>query len=897
MAPSCLNELPGLTPEAKERAAGDEPIPGYRLVEPLGKGGFGVVWKCVVPGGFPKAIKFVNGNLEDAVSGAAHQELQALECIKAIRHPFLLTVERVEILDGELMIVMELADQSLADVLRIHQSEGRTGIPCEELLDYLLEAAEALDVLNFQHGLQHLDIKPQNLFLVGQHIKVADFGLVNPLPKENPAAGSSDSPQTPGVTPRYAAPEVLLGKISPRSDQYSLAIVYQELLTGTLPFSGGNPAQLMMQQMTAAPDLSTLPEHDRAAVARALAKDPEQRFASCLEFLRTLLTAGEDQSSPTTFLPRASLKSTAIIRRLSRRGPGTRPGDTPTESGETESSSATPPRPTSPDSNAPESTSPESASPHALEYLECLRRHPFGETWLVRCPDGSRKLAQIMHGFTVEDVEQQARLLKRLQDVRNPGLIPFEVAEHGSGRIVLLGTHYETTLQQLAQQRAGKEIPPQDLLETLGLVGETLDTLARQHQLFHLMLHPTTIILTRERVLLRDFGLIQLFWKGTKESLAQLNPHFAAPELERNQFSQASDQFSLALMYAEFRCGYTHWRTTRGVSANSKRSAGRAGLNQFPVLNEGEREVLRRALNPEPAKRFATCGEMIEALEATQTARVANTGLSASAVIEPQPKGQADRLPDMRTGVGSVEVVSGVLQHLKRKQEIRETPAFRYRLFSGNRLEHHFAACLIPSMARLRLELFCQEAGAAYLEVKESGAFRLFFPAHEPTLWQRWLEREVGLEIHVELSPPVPGSLGRSFMKTCIKPVGCNADQAKLILEDQGPKLLGGLRQALGALPENRREDRLPFHQKLTIYPEPLEGQPSAPLQGIAKDISSKGIGLFVAKELVIASRLTLLLPPESAAAETPPVPISVKVVRVQPRDEGGFEIGAVFLN
>src|SRR5262245_50339609 len=208
MAPSCISGFPGLMPEAKQRAAGEEPIPGYRLVEPLGKGGFGVVWKCVVPGGFPKAIKFVNGNLEDAVSGAAHQELHALECIKAIRHPFLLTVERVEIVGGELMIVMELADQSLADVLHLHQAEGHTGIPREELLDYLLEAAEALDVLNFQHGLQHLDIKPQNLFLVGQHIKVADFGLVNPLPKDSAKEGSGDSPQTPGVTPRYAAPEV-----------------------------------------------------------------------------------------------------------------------------------------------------------------------------------------------------------------------------------------------------------------------------------------------------------------------------------------------------------------------------------------------------------------------------------------------------------------------------------------------------------------------------------------------------------------------------------------------------------------------------------------------------------------------------------------------------------------
>src|SRR5262249_47452530 len=141
--------------------------------------------------------------------------------------------------------------------------------------------------------------------------------------------------------------------------------------------------------------------------------------------------------------------------------------------------------------------------------------------------------------------------------------------------------------------------------------------------------------------------------------------------------------------------------------------------------------------------------------------------------------------------------------------------------------------------------------------------------------------------------------LGRCFLKICVKPAGCNPNQAKHLLEVEAPKLLGGLRQALGALPENRGEDRLPFQQNLIIYPEPVEGQPWAPLSGVAKDISSSGIGLFVPTQVAIGSRLTLLLPAAAgaAAAETPPVPITVKVVRVQPRDEGGFEVGAVYLH
>src|SRR5438093_1596237 len=89
--------------------AGAEPLPGYRLLEPLGRGGFGEVWKCEVPGGLRKAIKFVHGSLDCPLgsAAAATQELAAFERIKDIRHPFLLSLERVEVADGRLLFVME----------------------------------------------------------------------------------------------------------------------------------------------------------------------------------------------------------------------------------------------------------------------------------------------------------------------------------------------------------------------------------------------------------------------------------------------------------------------------------------------------------------------------------------------------------------------------------------------------------------------------------------------------------------------------------------------------------------------------------------------------------------------------------------------------------------------
>ncbi|HYH69096.1 MAG TPA: serine/threonine-protein kinase [Urbifossiella sp.] len=291
--------------EPYARKPGDEPLPGYTITRPLGRGGFGEVWACVAPGGLKKAVKFVSAGV-DGEAAQFHQELDAFERIKEIRHPFLLSLERVEVVGSELVMVMELADQQLQDRFNDCRAAGLRGIPRAELVAYLTEAAEALDVISEQFGLQHLDVKPANLFVTAGHVKVGDYGLVASLD----AVGSGNR----GLTPKFVAPETLRGSVHTRSDQYSLALVYCELLTGVFPYPAKTPQQMMLAHVSSQPDVSALPGCDRGPVWTALQKRPEDRFRSCLEFVRALREADYHPADepPQPPAPPAAGRSTVV---------------------------------------------------------------------------------------------------------------------------------------------------------------------------------------------------------------------------------------------------------------------------------------------------------------------------------------------------------------------------------------------------------------------------------------------------------------------------------------------------------------------------------------------------------------------------------------------------------
>jgi serine/threonine protein kinase len=258
---------------------------GYKLHKRIGSGSFGEVWRAEAPGGVEVAVKIILRPLD---SEEAKRELSSLDIIKRLKHPFLLDTQAFWSLEDRLLIVMELADGSLRDRLKECRKAGLPAVPVAELLNCFRESAEALDFLHSQ-GVQHRDIKPENILLLQRHAKVADFGLARVLQSLHAKSASMSG------TPMYMAPEVWQGLLSPHSDQYSLAFTYGELRLGRSLFRGESLVEVMHHHLTGQPDLSALPAAEQAVLLRALAKNPEERFGSCMEFMQALYAALKEE--------------------------------------------------------------------------------------------------------------------------------------------------------------------------------------------------------------------------------------------------------------------------------------------------------------------------------------------------------------------------------------------------------------------------------------------------------------------------------------------------------------------------------------------------------------------------------------------------------------------------
>jgi serine/threonine protein kinase len=269
-----------------------EPVPGYRLSQFLGRGGWGEVWKAMHDDGLPRALKFLPCDSQTA----AAQEIRALQGIRGLKHPNLIQIEHIWSISGYVVIAMEMAEGSLLDLLDVYYTEFNQPIVPEHVCFFLRQAGAVLDFLNTrQHqvngqrvAFRHCDVKPSNLLVKEKTVKLADFSLVVQTSSPmwyNRRAG----------TLNYSAPEIFQGWLSDRTDQYALAVTYCQLRGGCLPFKD-TPERFSPGYVRPAPDLHMLSPGERPVISRALAHVPQDRWRSCTEMIdkleNCLLTTG-----------------------------------------------------------------------------------------------------------------------------------------------------------------------------------------------------------------------------------------------------------------------------------------------------------------------------------------------------------------------------------------------------------------------------------------------------------------------------------------------------------------------------------------------------------------------------------------------------------------------------
>lgn len=276
----------------------------YELLDRLGSGGMGHVYRARLPGEGPAALAIKIVSLHSSPQRAAQRQnfLREAQTATRLRHPHILPVYDYGESNGQLYLVMKLVEGgTLAD--RIAQGP----LPIGDVAAILTQVAGALDYAHAR-GVIHRDIKPQNiLFDKGGDAYLSDFGVA----QLNPRVGAGGSSFT--GTAAYASPEQCRGEeLTSASDLYALGVVTFEMLTGVLPFQGATVLALMHQHLHQPPPdpcvlRPELPSATAEVVQRALAKRPSARYRSAAAFSGALNRALCSSFSPTPILPQKSV--------------------------------------------------------------------------------------------------------------------------------------------------------------------------------------------------------------------------------------------------------------------------------------------------------------------------------------------------------------------------------------------------------------------------------------------------------------------------------------------------------------------------------------------------------------------------------------------------------------
>ena len=291
-----------MTPSSGPQSAGTLAVPGLRFIRGLGHHPLGDLWQAADDAGTEFRVLTLAASFGDGDS--------LFQRLRAIRHPSLPPCKVVRVPEHRLALATLRYERTLGERFEMCRAAGTQGVPRGELLHYLRSAAQTLDALFAQWKMPHLALNPRNLLLDGKTAWVADYG-------QAPLLWQPSKESLTTLNPRYAAPELADGQHGPAADQYALALIFAEMLTGLHPRvrggSGlfcrlGTSVAPCVVPTAAKPDLEAVAPEDRPILMRALSSNPAERFESCLAFIRAL-----EKSAAATMGPGPLLCSLPLV--------------------------------------------------------------------------------------------------------------------------------------------------------------------------------------------------------------------------------------------------------------------------------------------------------------------------------------------------------------------------------------------------------------------------------------------------------------------------------------------------------------------------------------------------------------------------------------------------------
>ncbi len=429
-------------------------------------------------------------------------------------------------------------------------------------------------------------------------------------------------------------------------------------------------------------------------------------------------------------------------------------------------------------------------------------------------------------------------------------------------------------------------LPRDEVLACLRQVAAAVDRWSQFRRLNHLSLSPRSIFWNNDKAQVVDAGLAELLGLPGRHDLFQLNARYAAPELAEDRFSAASDVYSLAVLYYELITGQM---PHRGQGPRQLLQARRDEVPSLDLLPGRDRFAVARALEPNPARRFTSCTDLVQALDGTTAARrggAREVPILPSLISTHEDGASLGMTPVLST---PQQFVADLVAAATGLLEAPSLPGRGAQSRPDGELLYKGGARVVPDLARFILEEFCKQWHG---RMGKSNNEYIEFEVDAPSgWWQRLRGQKGGLRVRIELQRPTVKEAHLTEVAIRMQPIGCTADQAEGLVSGLRPALLDGLCEKLEAGTEQRQHERLIYPYPLRVIPILADRTEGEVIVCKGKDVSLGGLGLVSPQPLPT---------PQMYVQPTEPLErfhgaILAKVVRVQERADGSFETGVLF--